>query len=221
MRLKLFSVLLDLIFPPRCIFCRGIALSGNRICEKCTDEISHMTADKCIYLPVAGETVLCTAPYLYQGKIRESIIRFKFYGQQHFADFYAAGMSEQVRKNCPDSQFDTVTPVPISSERYKVRGYNQSELLARAVAECLQLPFGEYLVKIKDNREQHKLSKKDRRSNVSGVYLPKDRDKIAGKSILLIDDIVTTGATLRECASVLLQSGAKQVMCAAVAYVVR
>lgn len=220
MRLKFFSVLLDLIFPPRCIFCRGIALSGHRVCEKCTGEISHMTAEKCIYLPVVGETILCTAPYLYQGKIRESIIRFKFYGQRDFADFYAAGMSEQVRKICPHSQFDTVTPVPISSERYKIRGYNQSELLARAVANCLQLPLNEYLVKIKDNREQHKLSEKERCSNVMGVYLPKDRNQIEGKSILLIDDIVTTGATLGECASVLLQSGAKLVICAAAARVV-
>jgi len=219
MSVKLFSVLLDLIFPPKCVFCHGIALSGRKICEKCEQEILHTTAKKCIFIPDSGETILCIAPYLYSGKVRESIIRFKFYGQRDLAGFYAEDMAEQIRKCCPGTRFDAATPVPISAERYRSRGYNQSELLAKSVARCLRLPFCEYLVKIKDNREQHKLNEKERRGNVKGVYLPKAGGQLAGKSILLIDDIVTTGATLGECASVLFQSGAKQVTCAAAAHV--
>ncbi|WP_312693373.1 ComF family protein [Caproiciproducens sp.] len=219
MRVKFFSVFLDLIFPPKCVFCHGIALSGRKICEKCEKEILHTVAKKCISIPDSGETILCIAPYPYSGKVRESIIRFKFYGQRELANFYAEDMAGQIRKCCPDARFDAVTSVPISAERYRSRGYNQSELLAKSVAHLLRLPFHEYLVKIKDNREQHKLSERERRGNVQGVYLPKDGGQLSGKSILLIDDIVTTGATLGECTSVLLQSGAKQVTCAAAAHV--
>ncbi len=217
MSAKLFSMFLDMIFPPKCIFCRGIVSSGQFVCEKCEKEILHTSGEKCIYLPGSGETILCTAPYLYSGKIRESILRFKFYGQKDFADFYAESMSVQIGKSFPEARFDSVTSVPISGERYKTRGYNQSELLARAVAKRLGLPYREYLVKLRNNREQHKLSEKERRSNVRGVYRIRDGEQTEEKSILLIDDIVTTGATLGECGCVLLDGGAKKIMCAAVA----
>ncbi len=96
MSAKLFSMFLDMIFPPKCIFCREIISSGQFVCEKCGKEILHTSGEKCIYLPGSGETILCTAPYLYSGKIRESILRFKFYGQKDFADFYAESMSAPV-----------------------------------------------------------------------------------------------------------------------------
>ncbi|MBW7573443.1 ComF family protein [Caproiciproducens faecalis] len=215
---KLFSVFLDLIFPPKCIFCREIALPGQSVCEKCSKEILHASAIKCIYLPNSGETILCFAPYPYTGKIRESIIRFKFYGHNEYTGFYAESLSAQIGKKFPQELFDSVTSVPISAERYQVRGYNQSELLGKAVAKCLGLPYREYLIKTHDNPEQHKLSEKDRRRNVRGVYRINEGEQAAGKRILLIDDIVTTGATLGECASVLLDAGAKKVICAAAAH---
>jgi len=216
---SLFYVVMDLIFPPRCVFCSKVVPSGSQVCEKCDAEILRIDAVKCIYISNMGEAILCAVPYLYQDKVRQSIIRFKFYGQKQFAAFYAEKMAEHILKSYLPLRFDAVTSVPISAERRKLRGYNQSELIARAAAKQLNLPYYEYLVKTADNKEQHKLNKKERNKNVKGVYKAIDGRDIAGKNILLIDDIVTTGATLRECASVLLQSGAQKVDCAAIAEV--
>ncbi len=221
MKIKdLFSTLADLIFPPRCIFCGEVVPSGIRVCEKCCNEISCINAVKCIYIPSAGETISCAVPYIYKDKIRQSIINFKFYGQKQFADFYAEKMAEHILKNFSHLHFDVITSVPISDKRRKLRGYNQSELLARAAAKQLNLPYREYLIKTTDNKEQHKLSEKQRQINVKGVYKLISEGQIVGKRILLIDDIVTTGATLRECAAVLFQNGAGDITCAAIAEVV-
>lgn len=220
MKIKaVFSALVDLIFPPHCVFCGKIILSGTRVCEKCSHEISCINAVKCIYIPSAGETILCAVPYRYEDKIRQSIINFKFYGQKQFGNFYAEKMAGHISKSFSQLHFDVVTSVPISAKRRKHRGYNQSELLARAAAKLLNLPYYEYLIKTADNKEQHKLSEKQRQKNVKGVYQPINEDKIVGKNILLIDDIVTTGATLRECATVLFQSGVGVIACAAIAEV--
>ncbi len=105
--------------------------------------------------------------------------------------------------------------MPISSERKKSRGYNQSELVARGVSSFLGIPYSDCLVKIKDNPEQHFLSNSGRKSNVKGVYRLSGTD-IKDKKVLLIDDIVTTGSTISECAKV-LRSGGAEVYCAAVA----
>lgn len=220
MNIKSFrSVIVDLIFPPRCVFCSKLVPSGSQICEKCNAEIFRVNAVKCIDIPNMGETILCAVPYLYQDKVRQSIIDFKFYGQKQFAAFYAERMAEHILKSYLPLQFDAVTAVPISAERGRHRGYNQSELIARAAAKQLHLPYYEYLVKTVDNKEQHKLNEKERHKNVKGVYKAIVGRDITGKNILLIDDIVTTGATLRECATVLLQSGAQKVDCAAIAEV--
>ena len=148
------------------------------------------------------------------------IFIFCFLGQKQFTGFYAEKMAEHISKSFSNIHFDAITSVPISAKRCKLRGYNQSELLARAAAKQLNLPYCEYLIKTVDNKEQHKLNEKQRQKNVAGVYKPIREGQIVGKSILLIDDIVTTGATLRECASVLLQSGAGNISCAAIAEVV-
>ena len=214
------STLMDLIFPPRCIFCRAVIPSGAQICKKCDEEIQHINAVKSMNVPVAGKTISCAVPYSYDGQVRQSIIRFKFQGQKQFAAFYAEKIGEQIQKSYGNLKFDAITSVPISSKRRKLRGYNQSELIARAVSKQINLPYRDYLRKVTDNKEQHKLCEMERRKNVRGVYRPLHEDEIIGKKILLIDDIVTTGATLCECVSVLFQSGAAEVACAAIAEVV-
>ncbi len=211
------SAFMDLIFPPRCVLCGAVIRSADKVCQACAQEIEHIHAKKCIYVPGAGQTILCTVPYVYDGKVRESIIRFKFYGQTGSADFFGGQIAGELLENA--SEFDFITAVPISVPRRRLRGYNQSELIARAASKRLGLPYRESLVKTTDNKEQHKLSEKERRKNVCGAYRLVSKDEIYGKHILLVDDIVTTGATLCECAEVLFQGGAKSVSCAAIAEV--
>ncbi len=216
---KAFGAFIDLIFPPRCVFCGAVVPGGLPICKACEGKIPYARATKYMNIPETGKTITCTVPYSYSGEVRQSIIRFKFQNQKQFASFFAEKVAEQIRIGYPDIRFDVVTSVPISAKRRKTRGYNQSELIAAETALYLVLPYRESLVKISDNREQHKLSEKERRRNVRGVYQPLCADETAGKRILLIDDIVTTGATLCECASVLYRSGAAEVTCAAIAQV--
>jgi competence protein ComFC len=216
---KAFSTFIDLIFPPRCVFCGAVVPSGLPVCKACEDHIPYVRAVKYMNISGMGKTITCTVPYSYNGMVRQSIIRFKFQNQKQFASFFAEKVAEQIRIGYPNIEFDMVTSVPISSKRRKLRGYNQSELIAADVALRLGLPYRESLRKIVDNKEQHKLSEKERRRNVRGVYQPLCKEETAGKKILLIDDIVTTGATLCECASVLYKNGAAEVACAAIAQV--
>ncbi|HEX3038672.1 MAG TPA: ComF family protein [Caproiciproducens sp.] len=216
---KAFGAFIDLIFPPRCVFCGAVVPGGLPVCKACEGHIPYARAIKYMNIPDTGKTIICTVPYSYSGQVRESIIRFKFQNQKQFASFFAEKVAEQIRIGYPDIRFDMVTCVPISAKRRKTRGYNQSELIAADAALRLGLPYRECLAKVSDNREQHKLSEKERRRNVRGVYRQLCAEETAGKRVLLIDDIVTTGATLCECASVLYRNGAEEVACAAIAQV--
>ncbi len=215
----LCSALIDLIFPPRCIFCDTVIPSGDRSCGHCEENIRRSGSVKYMNVPETGKTIRCTVPYFYSGAVRDAIIRFKFQNQKHIALFFAVEMLAGIKKNYCLAEFDLITSVPVSAERYQTRGYNQSELLSREIAAKSGLPYYELLEKITDNREQHKLSEKERKKNVLGVYRPLHAEMLAGKKILLVDDIVTTGATLCECAKTLLRNGAEDVSCAAIAEV--
>ena len=114
--------------------------------------------------------------------------------------------------------FDVLTWVPVSRLRKFFRGYDQVELLANSVGQELEMIPVPLLKKIRNNRQQSRIKgEAERRANVLGAFGVTDAEAIRGKRILLLDDIVTTGATASECARVLLTAGAKEVYCAAVA----
>jgi competence protein ComFC len=207
-------LLLDLLFPPRCVFCGAVVAPGTKVCRPCSRSIVPLNTVRRMNLSDVGKNIPCAVLYPYSGEVRQSILRFKFGGEKQNADFYAERMA--VTRIFSGERFDAVTSVPISKEREKTRGYNQSELIARQVARKIDVPFEECLMKIKDNPEQHRLKKKDRRSNVKNAYRAAESN-LLGKRILLVDDIVTTGATLSECAKVLYGAGVSEVACAAVA----
>ncbi|HEX3038561.1 MAG TPA: ComF family protein [Oscillospiraceae bacterium] len=215
-----FNRLMDYLFPPHCIFCDKVISAGKKVCDKCSQEIKPINSVKRINLKECGQTISCVIPYPYQDHVRNSIIQFKFHGKKQFAVYYAKIMVEEIVKSFSTLHIDIVTCVPISKQRMKIRGYNQSELIAKELVKLLNLSYQSLLIKGTDNKEQHKLSMRERQKNVKGVYEVINPDKIVGKTILLIDDIVTTGATISECAKVLFGANAKEVICAAVAQVV-
>ncbi|MCI1964673.1 MAG: ComF family protein [Oscillospiraceae bacterium] len=215
---KILSLCLELLFPPHCVFCDKVLAPGTKICKTCAETVVPVRALRCMNPSGSGQNIPCIVLYFYDAQVRDSIIRFKFYGEKSNADFYAEQLSKWIGKQMPPLSFDFVTAVPISRERKKQRGYNQSELIARKLAAGLGIPYEECLEKVVDNREQHRLPRRERMKNVTGVYRASG-DQVPGKRILLLDDIVTTGATLCECAEVLLNAGAKVVTCAAVAQV--
>ena len=210
-----FSSLLDLFFPPKCVFCGKILHSKDDLwCDKCTESLPFTLGggrqDGAYY-------DYCISPLYYKGAVRRSILRFKFRGASNYAETYGKILADCIREQ-PDIGYDIISWVPLSSKRKRTRGYDQAMLLALATALELQDVAAETLIKPQDVRAQSELGgAAERRENISGAYEAADPELINGKCILLIDDIVTTGSTLEECASVLLSAGAKRVICAALA----
>lgn len=212
--MKALDALLDLLFPPKCPFC-GRILDRPGICPGCEKSLPWTREKESLRKGPGG--LLCAAPLWYEGRARDGLLRFKFQGAQA-----AAGPLGALIAQCAAEQFsgrfDTVTWVPVSRRRLRKRGYDQAELLAKSACRSWDTRPVRLLEKTLDNPAQSGLQDAAaRRANVLGVYAPAKGADIRGRRVLLIDDICTTGATLAECARVLREGGAEDVVCAAVA----
>ena len=210
------SWLLDLLFPPRCVFCGKLLATGERdFCARCQKELPWLEG------PAAEQTgeffSLCAAPLRYQDTVRDSIRRYKFKGRQGYHKSYGKLVAQCVHDHLA-GKYDLITWVPLSDKRKKERGYDQAFLLASAAALELGDVAVETLRKARNTDPQSGLEgEAERRANVLGAYIAVDPELVAGRRVLLIDDVVTTGATFSECARVLRTMGAKDVVCAALA----
>ena len=125
----------------------------------------------------------------------------------------AREMTNKINESFCDINFDFVTFVPLSKRRYRKRGYNQAELLALKIADRLSIPCLKSLNKIRETETQRGASAKERRVNLFGAFDLVDGFDIDGKTVLLVDDVKTTGSTLNECSEILKAYGAKAVYC--------
>lgn len=208
--------LLDLLFPPKCVFCGKILPTGTEhLCPACRKGLPWLEGAEG---EQKGEFFsLCVSPLEYRGRVRESVRQYKFRGHRGYHKAYGALVAQCVRDRLA-GRYDLITWVPLSEKRRKERGYDQTFLLASAAALELGDVAVETLRKGRDNAAQSGLEGEAvRRANVLGVYQPVDRSLVEGKRVLLIDDVVTTGATLSECARVLRTMGAAEVVCATLA----
>ena len=215
MTLGFFSSMLDLLFPPKCVFCGRILHDSNDYwCDKCVESLPF-TLNGGKQNGISYD--YCVSPLYYKGVVRKSILRYKFSGAAGYADAYGKILADCIREHV-DTEFDMISWVPLSSKRKRTRGYDQAMLLALATALELGDVAAETLTKHRDVQAQSELGgAAERRENISGAYTAADSELIGGKCVLLIDDIVTTGSTLDECANVLLEAGAAKVICAALA----
>ncbi len=145
------------------------------------------------------------------------LLSYKFSSRKEFYRRFGDAVAERAAIVWADVDFDTVTFVPSSPESVRERGYNSSYLIARRAAEKLFLPCEELIIKSKETEKQHRLTAKERTTNIKGSIAPKENALIKGRTVLLCDDIKTTGATLAECCNVLFEQGAKDVYCVTVA----
>ena len=214
---SLRSKLLDMLFPPRCIFCNEIVPIGSYICKSVMIKSFSWMTFKQLKWKMNLFMAFCVAPYLYEDKIQELIVNFKFYHKPQYGTFFGNKLAEAVCDKGMESMCEVVVSVPISKERLKERGYNQSELIAKKTAECLGIPYANCMIKTKHNSEQLSFTFERQKRKCEGVYELEENKHITNKKVLLVDDIVTTGYTLAECAAVLMKHGAKEVLCGAVA----
>ena len=212
--MRLYHMLMQLLFPDKCILCGKLLEAGEQdLCRECrTDSPEYGTRKETLQFLDSF-----TAVWYYEGNVRRSLLRYKFYNARSFANGYGRMMAMKLLQLYPEG-FDCITWVPVSRLRKLTRGYDQVELLAKAVGRELDMHPVPLLKKVRHNRPQSGISGvAERRANVLGAYRELNRDAITGKRILLLDDILTTGATAGDCARVLLTNGAKEVHCAAVA----
>ena len=210
------GVVLDLLFPPKCVFCGKVLDSGeDGLCRRCQKELPWLTGGEA---ELTGEFFsLCAAPLRYQDQVRDSIRRYKFKGRRGYHKVYGKLVAQCVHDHLA-GRYDLITWVPLSSQRKKERGYDQAFLLASAAALELGEVAVETLRKERNTDPQSGITEAARRrANVLGAYTPVDPELVAGKRVLLIDDVVTTGSTLSECARTLRTMGAADVVCAALA----
>lgn len=184
------------------------------MCRKCRTELPEVDQ------PIRRGQFIdgCFAAYYYEEMVAESVRRFKFRARRQYAGPYGRLLAMRLLRE--RVRFDVLTWVPTSKERCRKRGYDQTRLLAQSVARELQLPCTETLCKTFHNNAQSRLhDAAARKANVLGVYEAVQPERFAGKRVLLIDDVVTSGATLSECAKTLRIAGADSVVCAAFAAV--
>ena len=201
-------MILRLLFPPKCVLC-GCILPKNQtgLCHRCRIE-----APDC---PIrhTKRTFLDSwaAVWYYEGNVRSSIIRYKFHHARHYARVYGPLLAMKLLQAHPEG-VDLLTWVPVSPLRKFTRGYDQVELLAQAVGQELGMEPVRTIRKIRHNRPQSGIvGEAQRRANVLGVYRILDPELVRDKKVLLLDDVMTTGATVGEAARVILTAGAKEV----------
>jgi len=210
-----FSSILDILFPRKCVFCaRILNKNDDNICDNCIEALPYTNDSG----KLNGEVFdFCVSPLYYTDVVRKSILRYKFGGAEQYADTYGFMLADLLIEN-PDINYDIITWVPLSKKREQERGYDQAKLIAQVVAQKLGKTAESVLTKHRDVRAQSELGDRVERSdNIHGAYTVLDPDFIQNKSILLIDDVITTGSTLDECAKTLRTSGAKEVICATLA----
>ena len=213
--LGVFSSILDLLFPPKCFFCRRVLHdSCDECCEKCLETLPYTEFGG---MQEGDYFDFCISPFYYRDNVRKSILRFKFANAPHFATLYGKILADCIIEY-PDIHYDTITWVPLSVKRKRSRGYDQAKLLALETANNLDDEAVQTLTKTYDVQPQSYLRGiEERRRNISGAFEVSSLEYVSGKTILLIDDIITTGSTLSECAKVLLEAGANNVICATLA----
>ena len=188
------------LFPEKCALC-GRILERNELdlCQTCRVEGPDCPISKTKY-PFLDEW---TALWYYEGDVRRSLLRYKFYGKRHLAGNYARLLGMKLLRE-DRADFDILTWIPVSSKRLRKRGFDQVQLLAEKLGMELGVMPTATLKKVCHNRAQSGITGyAQRKANVLGAYEVINPATVAGKRILLLDDILTTGATAGECARVL------------------
>lgn len=212
---KLKESVKDILFPVRCPYCETVIHKTEYACECCKKQFPSPAIIK---YAVGGYK--CTSPFPYDGIFKKAVKKFKFGSKGGYAKQLAFPMVQSILESYPSVNFDLITCVPMHKKRLIERGYNQAELLAKECAKIMNITYFDTLEKFKENREQHSIKASERAKNVKGVYRIIDNELVRDKNILIIDDIITTGHTLGECAGILVKSGCNSVNCAVLCSVI-
>ncbi len=220
---------LRVVFPECCDFCNG-PLDYNAsipLCRGCLSTIQRIpepVCDRCGFsIPREWQSDTCPTcvldppPFhragfavIYEGQVRQALSRFKYSGNLHLRRSLSELLFEGFQARYPAADFDLVVPVPVHWRKLRSRGFNQALLLASDLARRIRVPVSpRVLVKTRETRAQVGLSRAERITNLAGSFGVSHPRNVADRQILLVDDVSTTGTTIREAASVLKSAGAR------------
>lgn len=227
-RKQLADMLIAAFLPDRCAFCNDVIAYNTEICPRCRNELHRQELPICYGCGRSKSYCQCkddgkrtwdgiTAPFVHDDDITgDSVRRLKYSNDRKNAMTLGKEIAACVRESFPDVIFDCVMPVPMHPADKLERGYSQSAWLAETVAEELGVVFEDKLIKVERTHSQKGLSAEKRRVNLRGAFDLDEMFDAPDKTILIIDDAITTGSTVDECATVLKIYGARAVYVAAV-----
>lgn len=181
-----------------CQRCGKYVQDGSNLCADCRREAPEF------------ELARAVGPYEEQYRIATKVL--KFMGKKYLAPQMGSMMAEKIRREPGFGKIDLIIPVPLSANSMQVRGFNQTELLAKQIGKELGIKIAcGAIQRVKDTPHQTELTREEREKNLLSAFAVKEGVDLKGKSVLLVDDVYTTGSTARECTRVLLQAGASRV----------
>lgn len=228
-----FKTLFNIILPPRCAYCGKIIADEHGICAKCFKKLHFISEPYCKICgtPFENETEIATSSHficpncaskkritrfnrsavIYDDFSKKALLSFKFQDKTSLSKLFAKWLKISAH-DILEQGIDVIIPVPLSYKRLIARKYNQAAVLASELSKLINVPVLPLtLIKTRHTKPQAKLKENLRAQNIKNAYSVKNSAQIKGKRVLLIDDIMTTGSTLNECARTLLKAGAKTV----------
>lgn len=223
------EAILDILYPQNvaCILCQQRAgdIDDRGLCRACADSLPIITPPVCQKCgrPIGEDGICIDCAYMryhfeqavsvlhYTPEVKQLIHRFKYGGISYLSRTLGWWMARAFEQRC-GWEVDVIIPVPLHPRRQRERGFNQSALLAREVGKYIGVPVNEkVLVRKKYTTAQAGLNKFQRMQNLHGAFEVREPEAVRGKSVLLVDDVFTTGSTVDECSKELQQAGAKRV----------
>lgn len=224
----------DFLYPRRCALCDVPLLPREQfVCSDCRGSVPFLRQPLCFRCgrPLSDPTreycpdcasgrhfyIRGFAPFSYDGAVRDSILRMKYSHRAEYAGFYGRAAAAFGKNFLEDWKPDVIVPIPVFRDRLIRRGYNQAACFAKALSDCTGIPCREALVRVRRTKPMKELGAEERRRNLFRAFRPDPSVPVSG-TVLIADDIYTTGATVDAAAAVLLGAGAKKVyfVCAAV-----
>lgn len=206
---NIYEHVMAFFYPPQCCACGEDVRAGQLICEPCLDELERHRVKNSRTLKYKGRQYTLNSIYRYSyDNVASSIVkRVKYMNKLNGTRFIGSVLAQKASRL--SAEYDVVTYVPMTRINELKRGYNQGDYISAALAKQLKLPQRMLLIKRFNTVDQHRLTASKRRENLNGAF--KVRGNVKDKRILIIDDVITTGTTLCECADTLYRAGARSV----------
>lgn len=229
----LINTIIDIIYPRRCPVCGGIAIPrGSLACTFCSSKLKRIEEPRCkkCSKPIDSEIeefchdcknknyhyVNGFSLWIYDECMKKSIADFKYHGRREYGEFYVQELMKRFYNDIVDIAPDILVPVPIHKSKLNKRGYNQADILAKGIGEVLNVPVLSHLLRRdKNTLPQKQLNDKERLRNLEKAFTFDDEVRMrynrAIQTVLLVDDIYTTGSTIEACTNILIRNGIKKV----------